>query len=80
MSNHYLCDQAAVPKFLKLEMLPPTSTNIPPASNGAVTQEIRLTNSMHGQKNIMLKLKLSFTINGQNVSFIDNLKYTYMWS
>lgn len=59
--------QAAVPKFLKLEMLPPTNTVIPPNSNGAVTQEIRVTNSMQGEKSIMLKLKVGFTSNGQNI-------------
>lgn len=41
-------------------MFPPNSTNVPPNSNGAVTQEIKLTNSMHGQKNIMLKLKIGY--------------------
>ncbi len=41
-------------------MFPPNSTNIPPNSNGVVTQEIKLTNSMQGQKNIMLKLKIGY--------------------
>lgn len=50
-------------------MLPPTSTTIPPNSNGVVTQEIRVTNSMQGEKSIMLKLKVGFSINGQSVSF-----------
>mmetsp|Transcript_24349 Transcript_24349/g.24959 ORF Transcript_24349/g.24959 Transcript_24349/m.24959 type:complete len:207 (-) Transcript_24349:377-997(-) len=59
--------QAAVPKFLKLEMLPPTGTVIPPNSQGAVTQEIRVTNSMQGEKSIMLKLKVGFSVNGQTV-------------
>jgi hypothetical protein len=39
-------------------------------SNGAVTQEIRLTNSMQGEKSIMVKLKLAYSINGQNVSIV----------
>ena len=52
--------QAAVPKYLKLEMMPPSSTVIPANSNGQVTQEIRLTNSMQGEKNIMLKLKIGY--------------------
>jgi AP-1 complex subunit gamma-1 len=49
-----------VPKYLKLEMLPPSSTTIPPMSQGAVTQEIKIANSMQGQKNIMLKLKIAY--------------------
>jgi hypothetical protein len=60
--------QAAVPKYLKLEMLPPSSTTIPAMSSGAVTQEIRLANSMQGQKNIMLKLKITYKHGGQAVS------------
>lgn len=52
--------QAAVPKYLKLEMLPPSSTTISPNSKGSVTQEVRLSNSMQGQKNIMLKLKIAY--------------------
>jgi AP-1 complex subunit gamma-1 len=52
--------QAAVPKYLKLEMLPPSNTTVPPHSNGAVTQEIRLVNSMQGEKSIMLKLKIAY--------------------
>ena len=53
--------QAAVPKYLKLEMLPASSTVIPPHSMGAVTQEIRITNSMQGEKTLMLKLKVGYT-------------------
>jgi hypothetical protein len=29
-------------------------------SQGAVTQEIKIANSMQGQKNIMLKLKIAY--------------------
>mmetsp|Transcript_34888 Transcript_34888/g.33179 ORF Transcript_34888/g.33179 Transcript_34888/m.33179 type:complete len:878 (+) Transcript_34888:174-2807(+) len=56
--------QAAVPKYLKLEMLPASSSVIPPHSNGVVTQEIRVVNSMHGEKNIMLKLKIGYSQGG----------------
>jgi hypothetical protein len=52
--------QAAVPKYLRLEMLPPSSTTIPAQSQGAVTQEIKIFNSMQGQKTIMLKLKIAY--------------------
>ena len=60
--------QVAVPKYVKLEMQPPTSTTVPPGSNGKqVTQTIRVTNSMLGTKNLVLKLKLGFTAKGQKV-------------
>ena len=56
-----------MPKYLKLEMFPASSTVIPPHSHGAVTQEIRVINSMHGEKNIMLKLKIGYTQGGISV-------------
>jgi AP-1 complex subunit gamma-1 len=59
--------QAAVPKYLKLEMLPASSSSVPPQSQGRVTQEIKITNSMQGEKNIMLKLKITYSVNGRNV-------------
>jgi len=59
--------QAAVPKYLKLEMLPASSTTIPAGSNAAVTQEIKVTNTMQGEKNIMLKLKINYKVNGSPI-------------
>ena len=56
-----------MPKYLKLEMQPPTSTTIPAQSVGAVTQEIRLVNSMQGEKNLMLKLKIGYTSGARTV-------------
>jgi hypothetical protein len=56
-----------VPKYLKLEMLPASSSSIPPNSSGAVTQEIRVVNSQQGEKNIMLKLKIGYFQGGVQV-------------
>ena len=53
-----------MPKYLKLEMFPPSSTTIPALSTGAVTQEIKVANTMQGQKNIMLKLKIGYSKGG----------------
>jgi hypothetical protein len=49
-------------------MLPPSSTSVPAQSEGAVTQEIKITNTMQGQKNIMLKVKIAYTQGGVSVS------------
>ena len=67
---HGLSLQVAVPKYVKMELKPPTSTTIAPAggnNNPPVTQSITVTNEKLGQKNLMLKLKLSFTLNGSKV-------------
>jgi len=62
--------QCAVPKYVTMEMKPPTSTTIPvTGGNGAndVTQTITVSNSLLGKKSLMLKLKIAFTSNGTKV-------------
>ena len=59
--------QTAVPKYLKLEMQPPSSTTIPIGTAATVTQESGIANSMHGEKNIMLKIKLAYEAGGKKV-------------
>lgn len=69
--------QAAVPKYLKLEMMPPSSATILANSNGAVTQEMKVTNSVQGEKPIMLKLKILYKLNGQPVSIMITCVVVY---
>jgi AP-1 complex subunit gamma-1 len=62
--------QCAVPKYVTMEMETPSSTTIPPTQGSnpkLVTQQIKVTNTMLGTKNLMLKLKVSFTLNGNKV-------------
>jgi AP-1 complex subunit gamma-1 len=64
--------QVAVPKYVTMEMKPPTSTTIPVSVAGGssgkeVTQTISVTNTMLGTKNLMLKVKASFTSKGTKV-------------
>lgn len=64
--------QVAVPKYVTMEMKPPTSTTIPVSVVGGstvkeVTQTISVTNTMMGTKNLMLKVKASFTSKGTKV-------------
>jgi len=56
--------QAAVPKYLKIQMNPASSTVLPPNNTGKVTQVIKVINSMQGQKPVMLRIKLDFNVNG----------------
>ena len=63
--------QCAVPKYITMEMQPPTSTTIPSsmvASN--VTQTIYVTNTMLGKKSLMMKVKVVFTVNGNKVEHL----------
>merc|ERR1712150_68602 len=61
--------QCAVPKYITMEMQPPTSTTVPQSGGNAkkITQTINVTNSMLGTKNLMLKLKIGFSSNGEKV-------------
>ena len=62
--------QVAVPKYITMKLKPPTSTTIPVSGSSnkkQVTQTIYVTNKKLGTKKIMLKLRCSFTSNGQRV-------------
>lgn len=62
--------QVAVPKYVTMEMKPPTSTTVPVTGGSGkkeVTQTISVTNTQLGNKGLMLKLKASFTSKGVKV-------------
>lgn len=61
--------QVAVPKYVTMEMKPPSSTTVPVTGGRGkeVTQTISVTNTQLGTKNLMLKLKASFTSKGVKV-------------
>jgi AP-1 complex subunit gamma-1 len=66
--------QVAVPKYITMEMQPPTSTTIPITGVvGAkqVTQTIHVTNTMLGTKNLMMKVKLGFTSKGNKIEHLE---------
>ena len=54
--------QVAVPKYMQLKMVPPSSTSVPPNGSGKTTQQFKVANSMHGQKPIVMRLKVDFTV------------------
>jgi len=60
--------QVAVPKYMKLQMSPASGTSIPPSNSGSVTQLFKVANSLHGQKPVLVRIKLDCSINGQMVS------------
>ncbi|EGG18708.1 clathrin-adaptor gamma chain [Cavenderia fasciculata] len=64
--------KAAVPPYLKIQLLPPSGTTVPPNDSGEVTQSVKILNTVHGQKPVLLRLKLDFTLNGQTISEITD--------
>lgn len=59
--------QAAVPKYMQLRLEPATGTSIPALGGGLVTQALHVTNTMHGQKPLVMRLRLNYSKNGQPV-------------
>lgn len=66
--------QTAVMKYLKIAIQPLTGTSLPPNSKGAVTQVMTVTNSAIGQKPIVMKIKLSYSFNGQKLAFEEKVE------
>jgi len=58
--------QAAVPKYLKIQLLPPSSTTVQPNNDGEVTQGCKILKG--ADKPIILRLKIDFKLNGQSFS------------
>jgi AP-1 complex subunit gamma-1 len=52
--------QVAVPKYITLQLDPATGTDLPPGSSGAVTQVLKLANSLHGERPLLMKLKIDY--------------------
>jgi len=57
--------EAAVPKYVQMKINPPSGSTLAPGSSN-VTQSIRLINSQKGVKPLLMKVKLSYTLNGAN--------------
>jgi AP-1 complex subunit gamma-1 len=57
--------QLAVPTFIKLQLDPPSSLDLVPGTD--IVQTIKLNNTMHGQKPLLLKVKVSYNRAGTPV-------------
>lgn len=57
--------QAAVPKFMHLQLEPASGEVLPPGNSGTVKQSMRVNNTMHGQKPLVMKLRISYKLGGQ---------------
>eukprot|EP01132_Coremiostelium_polycephalum_P006798 gene6798-8434_t len=60
--------QAAIPQYLTIQLLPPSSTTLPANGTADITQTVKLFNKMHGKKPILIRLKVEYTVNGQTFS------------
>eukprot|EP00252_Welwitschia_mirabilis_P004363 TRINITY_DN1469_c0_g1_i6.p1 TRINITY_DN1469_c0_g1~~TRINITY_DN1469_c0_g1_i6.p1 ORF type:complete len:906 (+),score=208.03 TRINITY_DN1469_c0_g1_i6:268-2985(+) len=59
--------QAAVPKFMQLQLDPASSNILPPNGSGTILQRLSVNNSQHGQKPLAMRVRIAYKVNGQDV-------------
>ncbi|XP_073140755.1 AP-1 complex subunit gamma-2-like [Henckelia pumila] len=59
--------QAAVPKFLQLQLEPASSVTLPASGNGSITQKLRVSNSQHGKKSLIMRIRISYKVNDKDI-------------
>ncbi|XP_047319788.1 AP-1 complex subunit gamma-2-like [Impatiens glandulifera] len=59
--------QAAVPKFLQLHLDPASGNTLPANGNGSITQNLRATNSQHGKKSLVMRIRIGYKLNNKDV-------------
>ncbi|XAR48051.1 hypothetical protein NMG60_11030752 [Bertholletia excelsa] len=59
--------QAAVPKFLQLQLDPASSNVLPAGGDGSVTQSLRITNSQHGKKSLVMRVRIGYKMNNKDM-------------
>jgi len=58
--------EAAVPKYVRLNMQPATGQVLPPHTD-VVTQTMSVVNTTNGEKGLLMKLRIQYMVNGQQV-------------
>ncbi|KAH6763196.1 Adaptor protein complex AP-1 [Perilla frutescens var. hirtella] len=59
--------QAAVPKFLQLHLDPASSNTLPANGDGSITQRFRVSNSQHGKKSLVMRVRINYKANDKDV-------------
>ncbi|XP_042020801.1 AP-1 complex subunit gamma-2-like isoform X1 [Salvia splendens] len=59
--------QAAVPKFLQLHLDPASSNTLPASGDGSITQTLRVSNSQHGKKSLVMRMRINYKANNKDV-------------
>eukprot|EP01018_Ginkgo_biloba_P007028 Gb_02741 [translate_table: standard] len=59
--------QAAVPKFMQLHLDPASSNILPPSGSGTIVQGLSVDNNQHGQKSLVMRVRIAYKVNDQDV-------------
>ena len=71
--------QVAVQKYMRLTLQNITQSEIPPGSRQQVTQDMNIVNTQDGAKPLSVKIRVAYTMNGQNIvetKIVNNLAPT----
>ncbi|MFQ6652155.1 hypothetical protein Gotur_024153 [Gossypium turneri] len=53
--------------FLQLHLDPASSSTLPASGNGSITQSMKVTNSQHGKKSLVMRIRIAYKINNKDV-------------
>jgi len=67
--------KAAVPKYIRLQVSTPSGNELAPNAHNKVTQQLKLLNTLHGEKPVLLKMKLDYAANGAPASEISDISF-----
>lgn len=67
--------KAAVPKYIKLQVNPPSGNVIAPNNTGSITQVIKLMNTLHGEKPLLMKTKIDYQLDGVPISETSDVSF-----
>ncbi|KAL0334179.1 UNVERIFIED_CONTAM: AP-1 complex subunit gamma-2 [Sesamum angustifolium] len=56
----------SVPVF-QLHMDPASGNTLPASGNGSITQKLRVSNSQHGKKSLVMRMRISYKVNDKDV-------------
>ncbi|KAG6426400.1 hypothetical protein SASPL_110623 [Salvia splendens] len=59
--------QAAVPKFLQLHLEPASGSTLPASGNGSITQKLKVSNSQHGKKSLVMRVRINYKAKDKDV-------------
>ncbi|KAH1098331.1 hypothetical protein J1N35_015252 [Gossypium stocksii] len=59
--------QATVPKFLQLHLDPASSNTLPASGDGSITQNLKVTNSQHRNKSLVMRVRIAYKTNNKDV-------------
>ncbi|CAA9989591.1 AP-1 complex subunit gamma, putative [Plasmodium knowlesi strain H] len=65
--------EAVVPNYVKLEILAPSSSELPPGEENKIRQELKIVNKLFKKKPLLMKVRISYLRNGEKLQDFINI-------